>query len=1095
MQHRRLTQSAIDNTSLEVYWADTRGRFVDANAAACEALGYSRDELLGMNVADIDTCLPAPQWREFLGRLRSEGNKTLEAVHRRKDGSQYPVEVHVTLLQIDGEELICGFARDISERARVRSAPGHRQAYYSSVIEATPLLICSFFTDGTIYFVNQAFCRFHAKTAEELSGSDFFSLLPPVGREHLQSKVEALSAATTSTTHDQSTSTPDGEVNWQRWTIRALIDGDADVWAYQALGEDITEHQRAKQAVQESTDRYRSIIETALDGFWMVDMEAKLLEVNDSYCRLSGYSREELVGRHIYDVEAQETRRGIADRVDTIAQQGSGLFETWHRRSNGDTWPVEVAVSYSPVEGGRFFVFLRDIRERKLAEELGDLRQRLSEIVYQGNLDTLMQTALDAAEALTSSSIGFFHFVEQDQENLSLQVWSSRTLREMCFAEGKGLHYPVNDAGVWVDCIHQRRAVTHNDYPSLSHKKGMPEGHPHLARELTVPVFREGLIVAVMGVGNKETDYSRYDTDIVTRVADMAFDFVERKRAEQNIEYMAYYDTLTGLPNRVLLSDRLNQAMAHHRRNGRLLAVCYLDLDGFKPVNDKYGHDVGDALLVGLGKRLQSLLRDGDTLARLSGDEFVILLSELASDRDGEAIVRRILNSIEQPFEVKGHGIGISGSIGITLFPTDDVSADTLLRHADQAMYQAKATSAGAFKIYDAVQDAQLRVQRDMLLEVQHGLEQREFVLYYQPRVELRSGRVVGVEALVRWLHPERGLLMPGSFLPHMEGEPQEIALGEWVVGEALAQYERWRQAGLHLPVSVNISPNHLQAEGFVDFLSRALAAYPRGTADNLELEILETSAIGDTAAVASIMQACADLGVSFSLDDFGTGYSSLTYFHRLPIHVLKIDRNFVRNMMTDVSDMDIVEGVLRLADALRRPVVAEGVESVELGFLLLYLGCRYAQGYGISRPIPPDQLPRWLEQWSEDNLWRQLQSEDTERTEDFELKVAMFSHKRWVEKVTEHVLSSGKVRPPPLNADSCQFSRWYNGLGRSRYGDRPDYAFILPKHTRVHDQAGMVVGLIESGNMQQAAAGLEELERLSVDLAQLMARLLVKKP
>lgn len=964
MQQDHKFRFAIENTTMEVYWVDTFGRFVDSNRAACLALGYTRDELLALAISDIAPNFPPDQWQPFLQRLRDEGHQHIESIHRRKDGSQYPVEIQISLLQTDGEELICGFAQDISI------------------------------------------------------------------------------------------------------------------------------HRRAEQALRESTERYRSVIETARDGFWVVDMEARLLEVNDTYCRQSGYNRDELLGKSISDMEAEEDPEATARHIETVMRDGNDLFETRHRRKNGDTWPVEVSVSFSPVEGGRFFVFLRDIHERRLTENLAELRRQLGEVFYQGDMEQLMQSALDAAEALTESRIGFFHFVERDQENLSLQAWSTRTLREMCSIKGEDLHYPVSEAGVWVDSVRQRQAVIHNDYASLPHQKGMPEGHPPVIRELTMPVFREGLIVGVMGVGNKDRDYSSQDVEIISRVADMAFDFIERKQAKQHVEHMAYYDTLTGLPNQVLLSDRLNQAIALHRRNGQLLAVCYLDLDGFKPVNDSYGHAVGDALLVTLAQRLQAMLREGDSLARLSGDEFVILLAEMHSMRESESIVRRLLEAIDAPFEIKGHSVRVSGSIGITLFPTDDATADTLLRHANQAMYEAKAGGKGDLRLYDPVQDQKLRTHRNTIAEINLALQRQELVLHYQPRVDLRSGELVGVEALVRWQHPERGMLMPDSFLPYLEGETEEIALGQWVLKTALDQLIRWQEQGLNFPVSVNISPKHMQAEGFADALREVLADYPAGTALSLELEVLETSGISDTAHVASVMRACTELGVSFSLDDFGTGYSSLTYFHRLPIDVLKIDQNFVRNMIDNSSDLAIVEGVVRLAEGLKRPVVAEGVESVELGLLLLNMGCRYGQGYGIARPMPPERLPQWLEQWSRDNIWQQMQAEDLGDARDFELRVALFSHRRWLRQVSDYILSESQDPLPSLDQKGSLFSHWYKGLGHTRYGNRPLYAFIPPKHTRVLELAAQLLARADRGEREQARSRLSELNGLSDELIAMLQEL-----
>jgi hypothetical protein len=275
-----------------------------------------------------------------------------------------------------------------------------------------------------------------------------------------------------------------------------------------------------------------------------------------------------------------------------------------------------------------------------------------------------------------------------------------------------------------------------------------------------------------------------------------------------------------------------------------------------------------------------------------------------------------------------------------------------------------------------------------------------------------------------------------------------------------------------------------------VPFLRDLLAGYPEQTARQIELEVLETSAIDDTAEVAETMRAVAELGVRFSLDDFGTGYSSLTYFHRLPIDILKIDQNFVRDMIDDPGDMDIVEGVLRLSEALRRPVVAEGVETIELGFLLLYLGCRYAQGYGISRPMPAAELEAWLESWSQDNIWQQLGRETDTSDADFDLRMAIFSQRRWLEQVTQCIESDGREKPPVLDENGCQFSRWYRGIGRARYGDQPLYLFIPPKHTRLHQLAHELIDDAAEGRLGDPVTGLRQLYELSDELVAMLHRL-----
>lgn len=553
---------------------------------------------------------------------------------------------------------------------------------------------------------------------------------------------------------------------------------------------------------------------------------------------------------------------------------------------------------------------------------------------------------------------------------------------------------------------------------------------------------------------------------------------------------MAYYDTLTGLPNRDLMFDRLNQAISYHNRSKHLLAVCYIDLDGFKDVNDQHGHDVGDRLLVALGERLTKNLRDGDTLARIGGDEFVVLLTSLSTSLQSEEIIRRMLEEISTPFDIDDKRLYVSAAVGLTLYPTDHSTADTLLRHADQAMYKAKVRGGSQLQLYQVVQDHKRRTFRETLEELQHGLKHREFVLYYQPRVDLRDGTVVGVEALIRWRHPQQGLLAPSAFLPLIEGTSEEIAVDEWVVKTAVEQLSSWRKQGLDFSVSVNISPNYIQKMGFVEFLRNTLADYPPELAKKLEIEMLETASISSVDQVAEIMRQCLQLGVSFSLDDFGTGYSSLTYFHRLPVDILKIDQNFVRSMIDDANDLGIVEGVIQLSKALNRPVVSEGVETVEQGLLLMYLGCYFAQGYGIAKPMPAEVLPEWVKEWQQKNPWQELSKVELDDHQDIELKVAIFSHQLWQNKIIHYVQTDVEFELPALDAKQCQFSHWYKGIGEERYGSRGVYPFILPRHERAHEVAEALVALVDSGQRDKAIARLDEFDAACQELIAMLRRL-----
>jgi diguanylate cyclase (GGDEF)-like protein/PAS domain S-box-containing protein len=460
-----------------------------------------------------------------------------------------------------------------------------------------------------------------------------------------------------------------------------------------------------------------------------------------------------------------------------------------------------------------------------------------------------------------------------------------------------------------------------------------------------------------------------FDGEPAVRVA--LRDVTVVKEHQLKIEHMAHFDALTGLPNRVLLADRLRQGMAQAQRRSELLAVAYLDLDGFKTINDKHGHEAGDQLLIALAARMKQTLREADTLARIGGDEFVAVLADLAEAADCVPMLTRLLAAAAQPVEVGELSLQVSASLGVTFYPqADDVDADQMLRQADQAMYQAKLAGKNRYHAFDAEQDRSVRGHHESLERIRQALADKEFILYYQPKVNMRTGEVIGAEALIRWQHPVRGLLLPAVFLPVIDDHPLAVEIGEWVIDTALTQMETWQANGLNIPVSVNVGARQLQQTDFVDRLRVVLLAHPTILSDRLELELLETSALEDVAGVSELIHTCRKLGVRFALDDFGTGYSSLTYLKRLPVALLKIDQSFVRDMLDDPDDLAILEGVIGLANAFKREVIAEGVETVAHGTLLLKMGCDLAQGYGIARPMPAHAFPAWAADWRPDAAW-----------------------------------------------------------------------------------------------------------------------------
>jgi diguanylate cyclase (GGDEF)-like protein/PAS domain S-box-containing protein len=446
----------------------------------------------------------------------------------------------------------------------------------------------------------------------------------------------------------------------------------------------------------------------------------------------------------------------------------------------------------------------------------------------------------------------------------------------------------------------------------------------------------------------------------VLRYVGVFSDISYLKEHESELSRIANYDALTGIPNRVLLADRMRQAIAQTAREQNIMAVCYLDLDGFKPINDTMGHEAGDQVLIEVARRIENTIRGGDTVARLGGDEFVVLLLGQEKSEECETALKRLITAIAHPITFKNKSITISASIGVSIYPLDNEDPDTLLRHADQAMYIAKQSGKNRFNIYDPALEQHARDQHKFMESIHHGLEHGQFELYYQPKVNLRTKALVGAEALIRWRHPERGLLSPAEFLRHIENTDLDVEVGEWVTATALAQMNHWRNTGLDIEVSINISGYHMESPRFAEKLGQQLAHYPDMPPGKLQIEVLETVALNDITIVCEIIESCRKLGVGFALDDFGTGYSSLSYLSRLPVDVLKIDQSFVRDMLEDKGDIAIVQGIIALARAFDHQTVAEGIETEEHYRVLLDMGCELGQGYGIGRPMPANELLSW---------------------------------------------------------------------------------------------------------------------------------------
>ncbi len=446
---------------------------------------------------------------------------------------------------------------------------------------------------------------------------------------------------------------------------------------------------------------------------------------------------------------------------------------------------------------------------------------------------------------------------------------------------------------------------------------------------------------------------------------------LRREAAENELAQIAYYDPLTELPNRRLFTDHLRRAITSARRHRSLVAVCYLDLDNFKHINDEFGHDVGDRVLVRTSQTLQGCVRGDDVVGRWGGDEFALILTDLDDHHACVVTLKRLVNALAGMPKFDGILYPLTGSVGVTLVGGDIEDPDTLLRQADHAMYLAKRSGRNGYHIFDPERDGDDRRRNVAREEVNLAIDNNQLILFFQPKIEMNKGKVYGAEVLLRWQHPSGDLLAPGKFLPMWETQETMADVDRWVLETAIAQLDQWLNQGIHLVLSVNISAWLLNDATFIGYLESLFNAYPR-TRGMIELEVTETRALDDISRISEVMELCASMRVEFALDDFGTGFSSLVHLQRLPAQTLKIDTSFVRAMLEDDNDRNLVKSIIGLGDALGKRVIAEGVETVAHGDELLKLGCCYAQGYGIAKPMPAEEIPPWLESYVAPLSWCQ---------------------------------------------------------------------------------------------------------------------------
>ena len=677
--------------------------------------------------------------------------------------------------------------------------------------------------------------------------------------------------------------------------------------------------------LQENEQRYRSLVETIPYGIQQSDREGKITYTNYAYEAMFGYSPGGAIGTDIWDKQpTQQARDELRDYHRFLVEKmpDPQLYKTKNLTQDGRLIDIEVAWTYRLDARGEVIGFISVITDTTERIKLEKERQ-LAATVFENSLQGVMVTDADAT--ILSVNPAFTEITGYDPEEAI-----GKTPRLMRSEQHDETFYDtlwdsINMTDSWQGEIWNR------------HKSGK-----------VFPIWQ-----SIRAVRDNEGKLQRYIA--------IFSDISEQKASQERINHLAHFDVLTDLPNRLLFNERLTHAIERARRVDGKLAVLFIDLDNFKTVNDTMGHPMGDQLLRTVAERLRQTLREGDTVARLGGDEFTVLLEDIISERDAEAVARKCLKVFATPVILANHEVYVTASLGIALYPQDGDDLHTVVRNADTAMYRAKERGKNAYQFYTTDMSAAAADRLVLESALRQAVSNEEFILYYQPKVDLRSGRITAVEALIRWQHPELGMVAPDRFIGLAEETGMIAGIGQWVMKTACGQMKQWLDAGLGLhQMAVNLSGYQVVHEDIVDTVHGVLSRSGLD-ATHLELEITESFVMSHLDEALQTLFKLKDLGVSLAIDDFGTGYSSLAYLKRLPVHRLKIDRSFVKDIPEDRDDEAISAAIIALARSLGLQVTAEGVEIQEQMDFLGTHGCDEVQGYFIAKPMPADELESFL--------------------------------------------------------------------------------------------------------------------------------------
>jgi diguanylate cyclase (GGDEF)-like protein/PAS domain S-box-containing protein len=924
--------SLINGLPLLLWLKNRDGRFLIVNRSFAESCGHSSPQsLIGKTDLDLWPQEQAEAYRAEDAEVLATGRPRTAIEQILDRGTPTWFETFKAPVRGGDGQIVgtLGFACDISERMRQQSVAERTQKQLAYVLATIGEGVWDWDLATDQITHNPHWSQMLGLDGASLdhTAANFLALVHDDERDQVAAAIDACLGGGGHYRAEYRIRHADGHYLWVR-DQGSVVEYDEHGQPLRMVGSitDISAARSTALALQESQNRYQQVFDNVREVIFQTDTKGNWLLLNPAWTEITGFSRDSTLGRSFGDYLHPDDRASkyrafkplIARTLDhcsatlrLLCQDGSYRWVDIFIRALVDQQGALTGTSGT----------LNDVTARVAAEDY----LRLTASVFRHAHESIIITDPEARILEVNDS-----FCAQTGYTRDEAIGqSTRLLRS-------GLHEADFYAQMWAEL----------------REKGVWQGETWNRKKNGELYAQLGNISAV-----------RNEAGLTTHYVGLFSDITEIKESQRHLEHMAYHDALTQLPNRSLLADRMRMALAQAERNDTLAAVAYLDLDGFKPVNDTHGHDVGDLLLVEIARRLQASTRAGDTVARLGGDEFALIYNGLEHSDECEQVFDRLLASIAAPVIIDDHEIRVTASIGVTLCPLDGSIPETLLRHADRAMYLAKQAGRNRFHLFNPERDRQLRAHRDAQTRIESALYDGELELHYQPKMDTRLNSLIGVEALIRWKHPTLGLRLPGDFLPMLSESRFEIELGNWILATAVAQLDTWRAAGFGTAMSVNISARHLAHPDFVPHLRKVLDAHPDLDPGLLQLEVLETATLGDIKRIAAIMAACNALGVSFAIDDFGIGHGAVNSLRSLPVRSIKIDRSFIHNMLDDDDDLATVQSVIGLATAFHREVIAEGVETPRHRQALLKLGCHLVQGHGIARPMSAARMQVWMQE------------------------------------------------------------------------------------------------------------------------------------